>query len=103
VLFAGTVRLLSPEEGGRHRPVFSDYRCQFRFLAEHGQQGDWDAMVLFRAVELSPGGHEPAVLFPPRSHGPWRDLAVPAQLGMYEGSRLIGTFDVAVRYAEGTG
>jgi hypothetical protein len=43
-------------------------------------------MVLFRAVELSPGGQEPAVLFPPRSHGPWRDLAVPAQLGMYEGA-----------------
>ncbi len=41
---------LTPEEGGRHRPIFSGYRGQFYYDGH-----DWDAEQSFESEPVHPG------------------------------------------------
>lgn len=101
-IFGGDVSLISAEEGGRRRAISSGYRCQMRFPAERGIAGDWDAMVVLWVVELSPGASAQGLLIPPASHDLWHYLNVPVELGLYEGYRQIGAFDVLEKYTSAT-
>jgi hypothetical protein len=97
VLFGGCVRLLAADQGGRHRPVYSGYRCQFRFVVG-GVERDWDATILFLVAELAPGTEAPSLLLPISENTVWDRLLLPSQLGMYEGNCQVGSFDVSTRY-----
>jgi len=103
VLYAGNVQLSAPEQGGRRRPVCSGYRCQFRLPQEVGGASDWDAMIILWVASLAPGANAPGLLLPPSGHLVWEHLVVPGELGMYEGSRRIGTFELKGRYLRGDG
>jgi translation elongation factor EF-Tu-like GTPase len=91
--------VVSTQEGGRRKPVFSYYRPQLWIgqRLETGEAMFWDCSWLLHERQLDPGcGGEVTLFISPRISP--RTLSVGEHLEFYEGQRLVAAAEVTERH-----
>ncbi len=93
--------VLSAQEGGRHKPVFSGYRPQLWIgqRLESGEKMFWDSAWLVHERSLDPGCTGEVTLFISPRLSP-RTLSVGEHLEFYEGQRQVATAEVTERHLD---
>lgn len=88
--------LLSLEEGGRRKPIFSGFRCNcwIGALTENGERSYNDAAIYFeRPALLTPGASTTVRIRPLRDES-WAHVTTGSTIDLCEGPRRIGTAQV---------
>ena len=86
------LQLLSKDQGGRHTPIFDDYRP--RFVAGTAEHGDADlgvAVVKLAADPMMMPGTEGDVDLEPVDATLWTNVATGLVLGVFEEQKQVGT------------
>lgn len=94
-------QVVSTQDGGRHKPVFSGYRPQLWIgqRLESGEKMYWDSAWLVHQRRLDPGSSGEVTLFISPRLSP-RTLSVGEHLEFYEGQRLVATAVVTGRHLD---
>ncbi|WP_421732443.1 hypothetical protein [Cellulomonas sp.] len=87
------LRLLTTAEGGRRTSIYSGYRAHWGFPPEVHRESHDAPLVLEDALELELGQSATARIHPMWPQG-WPEVTPGLRLGMFEGSRLVGTAEV---------
>lgn len=85
--------LLSTEDGGRHTPIYTDYRPSWNLgkRAEDGTAELNDAPISLEDCQSLLPGHTGMVRLHPLLPDEWHHVRPGAKLDMHEGARVVGT------------